>query len=189
MPNLEAHIAKYHKAYHPNTEEVVHHYNDHFSRTMLEFYITKKEKNRKKLADRAPGFARGTTGGKGGEFYVVTELIDKAVDPKLGTLHHTTIDARGANVEICNGASITVQFVKNVVIHDLQICNIIPAKGGMIKDGENHHGLWGASDGDGVSLFGATIFPFTIAPMALLMSFKDPQPLPFLTATSLTTMM
>ncbi|MBA0867008.1 hypothetical protein Goshw_026409, partial [Gossypium schwendimanii] len=46
----------------------------------------------------------------------------------------------------------------------------------MIKDGENHHGLWGASDGDGVSLFGATIFPFTIAPMALLMSFKDPQP-------------
>ncbi|MBA0624624.1 hypothetical protein Godav_009948, partial [Gossypium davidsonii] len=41
-----------------------------------------------KLADCAPGFARGTTGGKGGEFYVVTDLIDNAADPKPGTLLH-----------------------------------------------------------------------------------------------------
>ncbi|MBA0756248.1 hypothetical protein Gogos_021423, partial [Gossypium gossypioides] len=109
--------------------------------------------------------------GKGGEFYVVTDPIDNAADPKPGTLRHAvtqtgllwisfegsmtiklkqelivtsekTIDARGANVEICNGASITIQFAKNVIIHDHQIHYIIPAKGGMIKDGENHHGLW-----------------------------------------------
>ncbi|PPD99403.1 hypothetical protein GOBAR_DD03566 [Gossypium barbadense] len=100
---------------------------------------------RKKLADCAPGFAQGTTGGKDGEFYVVTDRIDNAADPKPGTLHHAvtqtgplwitfkgsmtiklqqelivtsdkTIDARGANVEVCNGRC----------------------------------------DGDGVSLFGAT---------------------------------
>ncbi|XP_040950727.1 pectate lyase isoform X2 [Gossypium hirsutum] len=36
-------------------------------------------------------------------------------------------------------------------------------------------------------MFGSTIFPFTIALMALSMSFKDQLMLPFLTATSLTT--
>ncbi|TYH73785.1 hypothetical protein ES332_D05G352600v1 [Gossypium tomentosum] len=152
---------------------------------MLEFYITKRvlteskkgpcevtnhvdsywqcdpdwEKNRKNLADCAPGFARGTTGGKDGEFYVVTNPIDNVADPKPGTLRHAvtqtgplwitfkgsmtiklqqelifstdkTIDARGANVEICNGAGITIQFSKTVIIHGLQIHHIIPAKGG-----------------------------------------------------------
>ncbi|MBA0776206.1 hypothetical protein Gotri_011229, partial [Gossypium trilobum] len=143
------------------------------------------EKNRKKLADCAPGFARGTTGGKDGEFYVVTNPIDNAADPKPGTLRHAvtqtgplwitfkgsmtikleqelivtsdkTIDARGANVEIYNGAGITVQFMMNIIIHGLQICHILPTKGGNIKDGGNHRGLRGASDGDGVILFGAT---------------------------------
>ncbi|KAK8299722.1 hypothetical protein V6Z12_D05G340900 [Gossypium hirsutum] len=226
IPTLEAYIAEYDeywkareleaienldKAYHSNPEEVVRHYNDHFSRTMLEFYITKRvlaeskkdpfevtnhvdscwrydpdwEKNRKKLVDCAPGFARGTTGGKDGEFYVVPNPIDNAADPKPGTLRHAvtqteplwitfkgsmtiklqqelivtsdkTIDAREANVEIFKGAGITIQYAKNVTNHGLQIHHIIPANGGKIKDGENHHGLRGDSDGDGVSLFGAT---------------------------------
>ncbi|MBA0864671.1 hypothetical protein Goshw_005057 [Gossypium schwendimanii] len=38
-------------------------------------------------------------------------------------------------------------------------------------------------------MFRSTIFPFTIALMALSMSFKDPLQLPFLTAISLTTTM
>ncbi|MBA0746552.1 hypothetical protein Gogos_009060 [Gossypium gossypioides] len=226
MPTLEAHIAEYDeywkereleaiknldKAYHPNPEDVVRHYNDHFSRTMLEFNSTEKvleeskkgpcqvtnpvdrcwrcdsdwEKNRKKLVNCAPGFARGTTGGKGGEFYVVTDPIDNAADRKPGTLRHAvtqtgplwitfkgsmtikleqelivtsnkTIDVRGTNMEIRNAAGITVQFAKNVIIHGLHIHQIIPAKGGKIKDGEKHLGLRSASDVDGISLFGAT---------------------------------
>ncbi|MBA0673457.1 hypothetical protein Goklo_023991 [Gossypium klotzschianum] len=113
--------------------------------------------------------------GKGGVFYVVIDPIDNAADPKPGTLHHPiiqtgllwipfkgsmtikleqelivtsdkTIDARGANVEICNGAGITVQFLMNIIIHGLQIHHIIPTKGGKIKDGGNHRVLWGASD-------------------------------------------
>ncbi|MBA0702628.1 hypothetical protein Goari_022267 [Gossypium aridum] len=46
------------------------------------------EKNRKNLVNCALGFARGTTGGKGGEFYVVTNPIDNATDRKPGTLRH-----------------------------------------------------------------------------------------------------
>lgn len=32
-----------------------------------------------------------------------------------------TIDTRGASVHIANGAGITIQFVKNVIIHGLHI--------------------------------------------------------------------
>ncbi|MBA0673454.1 hypothetical protein Goklo_023991, partial [Gossypium klotzschianum] len=164
------------KAYHSNPEEVDRHYNDHLSRNMIEFYITKRV-----LAESKKGPCEVTNhvdsfGGKGGEFYAVTDPIDNAADPKPGTLRHAitqngppwitvkrsmtikleqelivtsdkTIDARGANVEIYNGAGITVQFAKNVIIYGLQIHHIIPAKGGKTKDGENYHGLPGASDG------------------------------------------
>ncbi|MBA0673452.1 hypothetical protein Goklo_023991 [Gossypium klotzschianum] len=75
---------------------------------------------------------------------------------KLIVTSDKTIDARGANVEICNGVGITIQFVKNLSIHGLQIHHIIPTNGGKIKNDEIHHGLRGDSDGDGVSLFGAS---------------------------------
>ncbi|MBA0819064.1 hypothetical protein Gohar_028220 [Gossypium harknessii] len=106
---------------------------------------------------------------------MVADLIDNASNPKPGTLCHAvtqngplwitfkvsmtikleqelsvtsdrTVDARGANVEICNGAGITIQFAKNIIIHGLHIHHIVPANGGKIKDGENHDGLWNASD-------------------------------------------
>ncbi|TYH33763.1 hypothetical protein ES332_D13G080900v1 [Gossypium tomentosum] len=226
IPTLEAHIAEYdeywkareleatenlNKAYFPNPEEVVQHYNDHFARSMLEFNSTRRalkgkkkgpceitnpvdscwrcdpnwEKNRKRLADCAPGFARGTIGGKHGKFYVVTDPSDDIANPKPGTLCHAvtqlrplwitfkksmiikleqelivtsdqTIDARGANVHICKGAGITIQFARNVIIHGLHIHHIKPGNGSMIRDAENHIGLRTASDGDGISLFGAT---------------------------------
>ncbi|XP_012492609.1 probable pectate lyase P59 [Gossypium raimondii] len=227
IPTPQAHIAEYddywkarkleaienlNKAYHPNPEEVVHHYNDQFAKTMIKLNSTRRElkgtkengpceitnpvdscwrcdpnweKNRKRLADCAPGFARGTTGGKEGEFYVVTDPSDDILNPKPGTLRHAviqrrplwitfkgsmiitleqeliitsnkTIDARGANVQIAKGAGITVQFVKNVIIHGLHIHHIITGTGGTIRDAEDHFGLRTASDGDGISLFGAT---------------------------------
>ncbi|MBA0673458.1 hypothetical protein Goklo_023991 [Gossypium klotzschianum] len=171
---LEA-IENLDKAYHPNLEEVVRHYNDHFSRTMLEFYICKRVLEESKKGPFEVTNNIDSCCGKGGVFYVVIDPIDNAADPKPGTLHHPiiqtgllwipfkgsmtikleqelivtsdkTIDARGANVEICNGAGITVQFLMNIIIHGLQIHHIIPTKGGKIKDGGNHRVLWGASD-------------------------------------------
>ncbi|MBA0721545.1 hypothetical protein Golax_009074, partial [Gossypium laxum] len=67
-----------------------------------------------------------------------------------------TIDVGGANVEICNGAGITVQFGKTVICHGFRIHHIILAMGGKIRDGENHLGLRSASDDDKVSIFRAT---------------------------------
>ncbi|TYG85455.1 hypothetical protein ES288_A13G055600v1 [Gossypium darwinii] len=203
---LEA-IENLNKAYHPNPEEVVRHYNDHFARTMLEYNSTiralkgKKKgpckitnlvdscwrcdpnwvKNRKRLADCAPGFASGTTGGKDGKFYVVTDPSDDSANPKPVTLRHAvtqlkplwiifkksmiikleqelivtsdkTIDARGANVHICYGAGITVQFAKNIIIHGLHIHHIKPTTDGISLFGAtniwlDHLSLYDSSDG------------------------------------------
>ncbi|KAM1377577.1 hypothetical protein EV1_038689 [Malus domestica] len=144
------------------------------------------ETNRKKLADCAKGFGHKTTGGKAGEIYVVTDNSDNdLVNPKPGTLRHAviqtgplwiifahdmkiklseelmvtsdkTIDARGANVHIQDGGQITLQFVKNVIIHNLHIHDNKAGNGGMIRDSVNHYGQRTRSDGDGISMYGAS---------------------------------
>ncbi|MED6181602.1 hypothetical protein PIB30_020868 [Stylosanthes scabra] len=144
------------------------------------------EKNRQRLADCAIGFGHGTTGGKGGQIYVVTDPSDHdLLNPKPGTLRFAviqkeplwiifkhdmtiklssellvtsdkTIDARGAHVHIAGGAQITIQFVKNIIVHGLHIHDIKKHAGGMIRDSVDHYGIRTESDGDGLSLFGAT---------------------------------
>ncbi|MBA0832870.1 hypothetical protein Goarm_017227 [Gossypium armourianum] len=194
IPTLQAHIAEYdnywkarkleaienlNKAYHPNPEEVVHHYNDQFAKTMIKLNNTRRVL--KGTKENGPCEITNPEG----EFYVVTDPSDDILNPKPGTLRHAviqrrplwitfkrsmiitleqeliitsnkTIDARGANVQIAKGAGITVQFVKNVIIHGLHIHHIITGTGGIIRDAEDHFGLRTASDGDGISLFGAT---------------------------------
>ncbi|KAL0385715.1 UNVERIFIED_CONTAM: Pectate lyase [Sesamum radiatum] len=140
-------------------------------------------KNRKKLAECARGFGHRATGGKSGRYYVVTDPSDNDMDkPKPGTLRHAviqpqplwitfgrnmviklkeelifasdkTVDGRGAEVHIAYGAGITLQFVHNVIIHNIWIHDIVPEPGGMIRDAVDHIGLRTRSDGDGISVF------------------------------------
>ncbi|KAI8528481.1 hypothetical protein RHMOL_Rhmol12G0151300 [Rhododendron molle] len=142
--------------------------------------------DRKRLANCAQGFGHKAIGGKEGKFYVVTDPSDNDMaNPKPGTLRHAviqeeplwiifaksmvirlnqelimtsnkTIDARGTHVLIANGAGITIQFIQNVIIHGLHIHNIVPGSGGMIRDSVNHIGFRTMSDGDGISIFGAS---------------------------------
>ncbi|OMO58717.1 Pectate lyase/Amb allergen [Corchorus capsularis] len=194
-------------AYHPNPDEVTEHFNLHVASTRRSLRGRKRrggpcvatnpidacwrcnpnwEQNRFRLADCALGFARGTTGGKNGPFYLVTDSSDDdVVNPKPGTLRHAviqtgplwiifarsmviklnqelimtsdkTIDGRGANVHIAYGAGITIQFIRNVIIHNLHIHDIVKASGGMMRNSVDHFGFRTGSDGDGISLFGAT---------------------------------
>lgn len=142
--------------------------------------------NRKKLANAVLGFGHKTTGGKRGRIYVVTDPSDDdLLDPKPGTLRHAviqteplwiifaqsmviklqqelimfsdkTIDGRGANVHIAYGAGITIQYIRNVIIHGLHIHDTVACSGGMIRDSEFHVGIRTQSDGDGISIFGAS---------------------------------
>ena len=67
-----------------------------------------------------------------------------------------TIDGRGANVQIRDGAGITLQFVNNVIIHWLHIKKIKSMEGGMIRDSYNYVGQRTRSDGDAISIFGSS---------------------------------
>ncbi|KAA8517492.1 hypothetical protein F0562_017878 [Nyssa sinensis] len=65
-----------------------------------------------------------------------------------------TIDALRVNVHIAYGAGITIQFVKNVIIHNLHVHDIVLDSGGLIRDFVDHVGLRMASDGNGISIYG-----------------------------------
>lgn len=98
------------------------------------------------------GYAAGTTGGKGGRHYVVTEPSDSMDAPAPGSLRYglakyspvwitfarnmtvalqgalflpndTTLDGRGVAVALV-GAEITVHFAQNVIIHGLTIRDV-----------------------------------------------------------------
>ncbi|XP_043705067.1 probable pectate lyase 7 [Telopea speciosissima] len=144
------------------------------------------EMNRKSYAKCALGFGRKTRGGENGRIYVVTDPSDSdMVNPKNGTLRYgviqneplwiifahdmtirlnqelimtsnKTIDGRGANVHIANGAGITIQFVHDIIITNLHIHDIKATKGGDIRDSVDHHGQRTSSDGDGINIFGST---------------------------------
>lgn len=142
--------------------------------------------DRKKMANCALGFGAGTTGGKDGPIYIVTDSSDDNMEePKNGTLRHAviqdgplwiifgysmtitlqhellvtgdkTIDGRGAYVKIAGGSGITVQFVKNVIISNLKIKQIKATSGGIIRDSTTHKGLRTFDEGDGITVFGSS---------------------------------
>ena len=113
--------------------------------------------NRQRLADCAIGFGQNAKGGKGGEFYIVTDSSDDdPVNPKPGTLRYAviqneplwivfpsnmmiklsqelifnsykTIDGRGADVHIVGGGCITLQYISNVIIHNIHVHHCHPS--------------------------------------------------------------
>lgn len=144
------------------------------------------QRNRKRLADCAIGFGRNAIGGRDGKYYVVTDPNDDdPVNPRPGTLRHAviqdrplwivfkrdmvitlkqelimnsfkTIDGRGVNVHIANGACITVQFVTNIIIHGINIHDCKPTGNAMVRSSPSHYGWRTMADGDGISIFGSS---------------------------------
>ncbi|KAL0366760.1 UNVERIFIED_CONTAM: putative pectate lyase 8 [Sesamum radiatum] len=144
------------------------------------------QRNRKRLADCGIGFGRNAIGGRDGRYYVVTDPgDDDPVNPKPGTLRHAviqdeplwivfkrdmvitlkqelimnsfkTIDGRGVNVHIANGACITIQFITNVIIHGLHIHDCKPTGNAMVRSSPSHYGWRTMADGDGISIFGSS---------------------------------
>ncbi|GJZ53375.1 probable pectate lyase 8 [Tanacetum coccineum] len=144
------------------------------------------QKNRKRLADCGIGFGRNAIGGRDGRFYVVTDSgDDDPVNPRPGTLRHAviqdtplwivfkrdmviqlkqelimnsfkTIDARGVNVHIANGACITIQYITNVIIHGLHIHDCKPTGNALVRSSPSHYGFRTIADGDAISIFGSS---------------------------------
>ncbi|XP_020590952.1 probable pectate lyase 12 [Phalaenopsis equestris] len=64
-----------------------------------------------------------------------------------------TLDGRGANIHIAGGACITLQFVSNVIIHNLHIHDCVPSGNAIVRSSPTHAGFRGRSDGDGISIY------------------------------------
>ncbi|EFH52451.1 hypothetical protein ARALYDRAFT_485694 [Arabidopsis lyrata subsp. lyrata] len=141
--------------------------------------------NRQGLADCGIGFGQYALGGKGGQFYFVTDSSDDdAVDPKPGTLRYgviqeeplwivfpsnmmiklkqelifnsyKTLDGRGANVHIVGGGCITLQYVSNIIIHNIHIHHCYQSGNTNVRSSPTHYGFRTKSDGDGISIFGS----------------------------------
>ncbi|CAN6934471.1 unnamed protein product [Brassica oleracea] len=141
--------------------------------------------NRQGLADCGIGFGQYALGGKGGRFYFVTDSSDDdAVEPKPGTLRYgviqveplwivfpsnmmiklkqelifnsyKTLDGRGANVHIVGGGCITLQYVSNVIIHNIHIHHCYQSGNTNVRSSPTHYGFRTKSDGDGISIFGS----------------------------------
>eukprot|EP00253_Pinus_taeda_P009269 PITA_09269 len=69
---------------------------------------------------------------------------------------YKTIDGKGTNVHIANGPCIMVQYVSHIIIHEIHIHDCKPAGNAMVRDSPTHYGWRTISDGDGVSIFGAS---------------------------------
>ena len=140
--------------------------------------------HRMALADCAIGFGGGATGGKAGQYYVVTDNGDDAQNPAPGTLRYgviqlrplwiyfakdmrivleneliftsdKTLDGRGADVEIAYGPCLTLQYVSNVIIHGINFHHCTPGKPGRVRSSTTHIGYRRGSDGDAISIFGS----------------------------------
>ncbi|CAM8959632.1 unnamed protein product [Rhodiola kirilowii] len=141
--------------------------------------------DRQRLADCGIGFGQYALGGKGGQIYVVTDSSDHdAVNPKPGTLRYAviqaeplwiifsanmlirlkqelifnsykTVDGRGANVHITGGGCITLQYISNVIIHNVHIHHCVQSGETNVRSSPTHFGYRSKSDGDGISVFGS----------------------------------
>ena len=73
------------------------------------------QKDRQRLADCGIGFGQYAFGGKGGEFYVVTDPSDDdAVNPRPGTLRYAVIQTE----------PLWIVFSSNMVIHLSQVIKL-----------------------------------------------------------------
>ncbi|GLJ28714.1 hypothetical protein SUGI_0565900 [Cryptomeria japonica] len=137
--------------------------------------------NRMRLADCAVGFGRFARGGKGGKIYTVTRDDDNPINPLPGSLRygvaqhgpiwivfardmyirlhmplfvtsHTTIDARGAKVEIAEGSCIRLWNVSNVIIHGLTIHDCWQSSAGNCMISQARVERIYPQDGDGISI-------------------------------------
>ncbi|PHU25070.1 hypothetical protein BC332_03402 [Capsicum chinense] len=138
--------------------------------------------NRQALANCAKGFGSGAIGGKNGAIYIVNDASDDPVNPKQGTLRYgviqtrplwiiflqnmlitlkneliissfKTIDGRGAKVDIAYGPCLTIQFVKHVIVHGINLHDCRIAKPGPVRVSPIQVLQRSGTDGDAITVY------------------------------------
>ena len=104
----------------------------------------------------APGTLRHAAIQEGPLWIVFAADMTIRLSQELLVNSYKTIDGRGARVHIgAGGACITLQYVSNVIIHNVHVHDCVPAGDANVRSSPTHYGWRTRSDGDGISLFGA----------------------------------
>jgi len=104
----------------------------------------------------APGTLRHAAIQEGPLWIVFAADMTIRLREELLVNSYKTIDGRGARVHIgAGGACITLQYVSNVIIHNVHVHDCVPAGDANVRSSPTHYGWRTRSDGDGISLFGA----------------------------------
>ncbi|MBA0760615.1 hypothetical protein Gotri_023346 [Gossypium trilobum] len=116
--------------------------------------------NRQRLADCAIGFGQYAKGGKGGEYYIVTDSSDDdAVTPKPGTLRYAVIQEEP--LWIVFPSNMHVKLKQELIFNSYKTLDgrgaNVHITGGEanVRSSPTHFGWRTESDGDGISIFGA----------------------------------
>ncbi|CAH9130024.1 unnamed protein product [Cuscuta epithymum] len=137
--------------------------------------------NRQRLADCGIGFGKAAIGGKGGQFYTVSDPSDNPSKPTQGTLRHAviqneplwiifaadmtiklkaqlvfnsfkTVDGRGAAVHVTGNGCITIKNATNIIIHNIFVHGCLPSSNEIICSTPTKCGSRGRADGDGITI-------------------------------------
>jgi len=104
----------------------------------------------------APGTLRHAAIQEGPLWIVFAADMTIRLSQELLVNSYKTIDGRGARVHIgAGGACITLQYVSNVIVHNVHVHDCVPAGDADVRSSPTHYGWRTRSDGDGISLFGA----------------------------------
>ncbi|KAG2537726.1 hypothetical protein PVAP13_9NG268573 [Panicum virgatum] len=104
----------------------------------------------------APGTLRHAVIQEGPLWIVFAADMTIRLSQELLVNSYKTIDGRGARVHIgAGGACITLQYVSNVIVHNVHVHDCVPAGDADVRSSPTHYGWRTRSDGDGISLFGA----------------------------------
>ncbi|CAN4121489.1 unnamed protein product [Withania somnifera] len=117
--------------------------------------------NRQRLADCGIGFGQYALGGKGGLireeplWIVFAANMEIKLYEELIFNSYKTLDGRGVNVHITGGGCITLQYISNVIIHNIHVHHCYESGNTNVRSSPTHFGYRGKSDGDGISIFGS----------------------------------
>ncbi|KQJ96954.1 probable pectate lyase 5 [Brachypodium distachyon] len=104
----------------------------------------------------SPGTLRHAVIQEGPLWIVFAADMTIRLNEELLVNSYKTIDGRGANVHVgAGGACITLQYVSNVIIHNIHVHDCVPAGNANVRSSPTHSGWRTRSDGDGISLYSA----------------------------------
>ncbi|KAG4128636.1 hypothetical protein ERO13_D09G032366v2, partial [Gossypium hirsutum] len=137
------------KAYEPSPENITNHLNYNVNKPI-------EDNSDNGVINPKPGTLLHAVIQKKQLWIIFAHDMNIKLSEELIVQSEKTIDGRRASVHIAYGCDITLQFVLNVIIHNVHVHHVVESRGGLIRDSIDHFGFRAFGDRDGISIFGSS---------------------------------